>query len=161
VTTFTPPLNRLPPTQTTLFWRVAALDTTSTSSSTVSAPQTVSVNFPDQVRIAAEENLALWPGKQPPAGAYGNAHLGRNWGVGVQNAFNGSFLSPTIEVLQLIDLVDRGMNPGDALVWQSSNGYSNGDAVYYPDIVGGVVGYNKFYIALANGSWDLTVRVGA
>ena len=160
-TSFTPSLNQIPPTEKALFWRVIAFDTASIATSNPSSVQSVTIDFPDQVRIAAQEGRALWPGTQPPAGNYGNAKLGSGWNVGTANAFNATFLSPTIEVLQLIDLIDRGMNPGDAIVWQGSHGYSTADALYYSDIVGGVVGYNSFYIALAGGRWDVTIRSGA
>ena len=163
-TKFTPGLDKIPPTQTGLFWRVTAVDQTSVTASPASPVQSITVDFPQQVRLAGQENLPLWPGIQPPSGTYGHTSLaGNRWVVQtVGVSFLGiTIVSPPIEVLQLIDLMDRGLSPNDAIAWQGSQGYSTGDAVYYSDVANGVVGYHAVYIALGGGGWDLTIRSGA
>jgi hypothetical protein len=165
-TKFTPGLDKIPPSQTSMFWRVSAVDQASGTTSTTSAVQGVSIDFPQEVRLAAQEDLAIWPGAQPPAGTYGHTSLtGIRWSVQtVGVSFLGiTIVSPPLEVLQLIDLMDRGLSPSEAIAWQGSNGYSTGDAVYYPDIPNtrGVVGYRAVYISLVGGGWDLTIRSGA
>jgi hypothetical protein len=165
-TKFTPLLDKIPPSQTTMFWRVTAVDQTSGTTSTASTVQSVSIDFPPEVRLAGDEGFAIWPGAQPPAGSYGHTSLtGINWRVQtVGVSFLGiTIVSPPLEVLQLIDLMDRGLSPADAIAWQGGNGYSTADAVYYPSIpnTSGVVGYRAVYISLVGGGWDLTIRSGS
>jgi len=100
----------------------------------------------------------LWPGAQPP-GAVGRATMGPNWDVGriTSPATGESFVSPQIAELRCFDLLDRGLNPAQAVDWLHSNGY-NDDVVWYPEPA--VLAFRYTYIAFVNGLWELVIRVG-
>jgi hypothetical protein len=154
-TSFTPS-GQAPAGQTTLFWRVTAIDITNNVSSQASSAQSFTYGLPtQQAQLAAQEGLVLWPGAQP-LGPNGHATLGDNWVVRNVVSFNGvPHVVPTLEELQVFDLIDRGLDPGAALAWMNANGYST-DAVYYPP----TVGFAFEYITLISGKWDLVLRVG-
>jgi hypothetical protein len=158
-TTFTPPASQAPTAQTTLFWRATAIDQTNNVSSPVSAAQSFVYAQPSpQAQLAAQAGYVLWPGTQPP-GTTGHAVLGANWEVAQVVSFNGvPHTKPTLEELRVFDLIDRGMNPFDALNWMNANGYST-EAVYYPSVQ--VIGFPFEYMALVGGQWELVMRVGA
>lgn len=158
-TSFTPPGSQAPPPMnTTLYWRATAIDQTNGVTGPVSIPQSFTAAQPSQAgQIASQLGVALWPGIQPP-GTPGRATLGGNWGVQSIVSFNGvAFVSPTLEELQVFDLIDRGMNPDAAISWMRSNGYAT-SAAYYPSI--NVIGFPFEYMTLLNGAWDLVVRIG-
>jgi hypothetical protein len=158
-TSFTPPLSTSVPAGTTLYWRATAIDATN---GIVSSPSAVQSFVPSQLttqqRIALQLNYgSLWKGTQPP-GTNGHAVLGTNWDPATITSFNGvTFQSPTLEELQEFDLIDRGMNPGDAVNWMNSNGYPNSG---FWDSSSVTVGYPFEYLALIFGEWDLVVRSG-
>jgi len=161
-TSFTPTSDL--PIGATIFWRVQALDSGSGITSSFSTVQnvTIAVATTPQAQLAQQQGLVLWPGIQPP-GTNGRAKLGPGWDVhsavaGPGGPLSGTkFTSPRLELLQLYDLIDRGMDPGAGIGWMKSNGYST-DAVWYPEI--SVVGFAFEYIALIGGSWELVIRVG-
>lgn len=143
----------------TYYWRVTASDLAN-GVSTVSATNGFGVITSIQALLAAEEGVSLWPGVQPP-GTNGHSTLGDNWDVQRKVSFGGvPYLSPQIEALQIFDLMDRGMAPGDAINWMKANGY-NTVALYYDYASGGkplfVIGINYQYLAaIKNGVPDLT-----
>ncbi len=157
-TSYSPPVNQPAPSQNTLFWRVTATDTTNNVSSPPSAVQSFTYSPPTpQALLAIQAGYVLWPGIQPP-GTTGHAQLGANWDVAVITSFDGvRHTKPTLEELQVFDLMDRGMDPAGALNWMNTFGYST-SGVYYPDVK--VIGFPFEYLALVNGSWQLVVRVG-
>lgn len=156
-TRFTP--GGQPPTQVTLYWRAAAID----QANSITGPYSVVQNFvtapPSAASlIAAQQGVTLWPGTQPP-GSIGNATLGSGWDIGTLNSFNGVvFQSPTLEELQIFDLMDRGMSPQGAIDWMLGHGYPT-TGVYYD--ASKTIGFPYQYMALINGRWDLVKRVGA
>jgi hypothetical protein len=156
-TSFTPS-GQPPAAQTTLFWRAAAIDQANNVSSPVSSVQSFTVALATrQAQLAAEQGLTLWSGAQPP-GTTGHAILGANWDTTSVVSFNGvPHTTPTLEELEVFDLIDRGMDPYSALNWMNSNGYSTA-AVYYSSVQ--VIGFPFEYMALINGQWDLVHRVG-
>jgi len=161
-TSFTPQGGQPPAAGTTLFWRAIAIDPIAIAASPASAAQSFTYNLPPSTAaaIALQQGVVLWPGVQPP-GTPGKANLGSGWAVGPRLSFTGVvFESPSLEELQMYDLIDRGMDPGAAINWLGANGYST-TAAYYPGIAGGVVGFPFAYMSLDNGSWDLITRAGA
>lgn len=160
-TSFTPLPSQMPIAQSGLFWRATALDAAS-GTNTASAVQNITLKFTDQSLIAAAQGVVMFSGTQPPAGTFGHAVLGDGWDVRMVSSFQGElFLSPKLHTLQVIDLIDRGLSPGDAIIWLDGHGYPT-DAQFYPGIVGGVVGFPEAYISLeSNGRWNLTTRSGA
>ena len=109
-------------------------------------------------QIAIQQGVVLWSGVQPP-GTPGQANLGGGWGVGPRVSYTGvMFEAPTLEQLQVFDLLDRGMDPQSALNWMNANGYPT-SAAFYPSI--SVIGFQFAYMALDNGAWDLVQRSGA
>jgi hypothetical protein len=156
-TSFTPS-GQAPAGQTTLFWRATAIDQANNVSSPVSSVQSFTYALPSrQAQLAAEQGLTLWAGVQPP-GTTGHASLGGSWDTGAIVSFNGvPHTKPTLEELQVFDLIDRGMDPFSALNWMNGNGYPTA-AVYYPSVQ--VIGFPFEYMALINGQWDLVIRVG-
>jgi len=156
-TSFTPS-GQAPAAQTTLFWRATAIDNTNNVSSQASSSQSFTYGLPTrQAQLAAQEGLVLWSGVQPP-NANGQATLGDNWDVQSVVSFNGApHVSPTIEELQVFELIDRGFDPGAALAWMNANGYPT-QAVYYASVQ--VIGFPFEYMALVYGRWDLVSRVG-
>ena len=85
--------------------------------------------------------------------------MGPNWELATLVSFDGvRHVKPTIEQLQVFDLIDRGMDPFSAIAWMNSNGYGT-VAVYYPSVQ--VIGFPFEYMALVGGQWELVIRVGA
>jgi hypothetical protein len=157
-TSFTPPLSTPVLVGTMLFWRATAIDSQNGIVSSPSATQSfTSSPVTRQGLLALQEGLTLWSGIQPP-GTNGHATLGTNWDVQTIVSFDHvTFVSPTLEELQEFDLIDRGMDPGDAVNWMNSHGYSN-TGLWVPAVQ--VVGYPFEYMALIGGQWDLVVRSG-
>jgi hypothetical protein len=158
-TTFTPPSGLSPPAQPSLFWRATALDSANAISSPASSVQSFTYASPTrQSLLAAQEGLVLWPGALPP-GTTGHAQMGRNWDVQTKTSFDGiRYLSPTLEQLQMFDLLDRGLDPESAINWMKSNGYPT-NAAWYGSVA--VIGYSFQYIALIDGQWHIVDKVGA
>ena len=158
-TSFTPPLSTPVPAGSTLFWRATAIDAANGIVSAASTAQSfVPSQLTSQQRIALQLNYgSLWKGAQPP-GTNGHATLGTNWDPATITSFNGvTFQSPTLEELQEFDLIDRGMDPGDAINWMNANGYPN-SGLWVPNVI--VVGFPFEYMAFIQGQWDLVVRSG-
>jgi hypothetical protein len=143
----------------TYYWRATALSQADGLASSSSETQTITVANSSQAgKIADQQGVVLWPGTQP-LGTTGQARLGPGWGVGRQTSFDGvNFLSPPIDALRVLDLLDRGLDPDAALRWMNSNGYGT-QAVYYPSVL--AIGFPYQYMALVNGAWELVHRVGA
>jgi len=124
------------------------------------APQIVGVAS----AIAAQENIVLWPGAQPP-GTTGQATLGDNWAPATQYWAPGGvyFQSPTAEMLRLFDLIDRGFDPQAAINWMNGNGYPTA-AQWYPPPEKAVIGIQYVYLACTpvtsypNCKWDVVVK---
>jgi hypothetical protein len=157
-TSFTPTVAQPAP-QTPLYWRATAIDQTNSISSPASAIQSITFGRASrQAELAAQAGYVLWAGVQPP-GTTGHSSMGPNWDVATITSFNGvTHVKPTLEELQVFDLIDRGMNPDAALAWMNSNGYGT-TAVYYASVQ--VIGFPFEYLALVNGSWEVVIRVGA
>jgi hypothetical protein len=154
-TSFTPTSDLAP--AVTYYWRASANDATNSLSSPPSTTQFFTTRARTrQEDLAAQLGLALWPGAQP-AGSTGQAVMGDNWNV--QTLYHApsmtTFVSPSIEELQLFDLMDRGLNPDAAINWMHGNGYPT-SAAYYPSI--SVIGVRFEYMALVHGHWDLVLR---
>jgi len=167
--TFTPgnlPLN------TTLFWRVTAIDAASGVTSPTSSVQSFKTrNFSQAETVATVElGQELWPGAVPP-GDIGHATMGESgdFGVGwhrVQLHYgpgNVDFISPDMEMLRFFDLFDRGYHPDAAIAWMKSNGYPT-EAVWYPTPEKAVLGLHFVYIAsrgkvVSNSIWDIVLRL--
>jgi hypothetical protein len=157
-TSYTPPANQPAPPQTSLFWRATAIDQSSGAASPASTVQTFVYGPPTQQAVlAAQEGLVLWPGQQP-TGSNGHAVLGTNWQVRTITSFDGvTHVVPTLEELQIFDLLDRGFDPNGAIGWMTTHGYST-TAAWYPGPA--VIGFPFEYIALVNGQWEMVIRVG-
>jgi hypothetical protein len=157
-TSFTPTVGQ-PPAQTALFWRATAIDQTNKISSPASAVQSITFGRATrQAELAAQAGYVLWAGTQPP-GTNGHAFMGPNWDVANIVSFDGvRHTKPTLEQLQVFDLMDRGMSPDAALGWMNSNGYGT-NAVYYSSVQ--VIGFPYEYLAYVNGAWEIVIRVGA
>lgn len=157
-TSFAPATAQAAPSQNNLFWHAVPVDQTNG----IAGPASTAVSFtyatPTQASIiAAQEGLTLWSGTQPP-GTSGHAKLGPGWDVKIEVSYAGDvFASPTLQELQLFDLIDRDMEPGAAIAWLQSHGYFT-DAEYYPSIQ--VIGIPYQYMALIDGEWELVRRVG-
>lgn len=150
----------------TYYWQATAIDSSNGATSLPSAVQSFIAIVSAQAQIAAEEGLTLWPATQPP-GTNGHTTLGANWDIKTKIVFGTStpYLSPQLEALRLIDLVDRGLTPGDAIVWMKQNNYPT-IAVYYSGVE--VFGIDYQYIAdvdpgngrpSTNGVWNLVDRL--
>ncbi len=157
-TSFTPSGSQ-PAAQTPLYWRATAIDQTNNISSPSSAVQNITFGRTTrQAELAAQQGLVLWPGVQP-TGTTGHAVMGNNWDVATLVSFDGvAHVKPSIDQLQVFDLIDRGMDPGSAIAWMHSNGYGT-VAVYYSSVQ--VIGFPFEYMALVGGEWELVIRVGA
>jgi hypothetical protein len=157
-TSYTPPANQPAPSQNSLFWRATAIDQSSGAASPPSAIQAFTYGpATQQAVIAAQEGLVLWPGQQP-TGTNGHAVLGTNWQVRTITSFDGvTHVVPTLEELQIFDLLDRGFDPNAAIGWMITHGYST-TAAWYPGPA--VIGFPFEYIALVNGQWEMVIRVG-
>jgi len=160
------------PTNTTLFWRATATDTTNNVSSSPSALQTFATRpFSQAETVAAQQlNQTLWTGNYP-SGTTGHATMGDQgpFGVGwnVRTLYyapqNITFTSPDLEMLRFFDLFDRGFDPDSAINWMNSNGYGT-QAVWYPPPEKAVLGLHTVYIAargkiVTNATWDIVLRV--
>src|SRR5262245_6160694 len=151
-TSYTPPSNVAPATNTPLWWRATAVDQTNNVSSPSSAVQNITFGRTTrQADLAAAQGLALWPGIQPP-GTNGHAFMGPGWDLATIASFNGVVhTKPTLEQLQIFDLLDRGMDPDSAINWMKGNGCST-IAVYYGSVLS--IGFPYEYMALIGGSWE-------
>ena len=158
-TRFTPPASPAPPTQTALFWRATVTDQGSGAAGAPSLAQTFSAQAATpQSQIAAQLGYVLWPGQQPP-GTTGQARMGPGWEPGQRRSFDGVlFTSPPLEILQVFDLIDRGMDPASAIEWMNTHGYPN-TAFWVPQVL--AIGFPFQYMALVQGAWELVHRTGA
>jgi hypothetical protein len=159
------------PVNTTLFWRVTAIDASHGVSSAPSATQTIVTQpFSQAEALAFQLGVELWPGLVPP-GTRGHATMGEpgEFGVGwhVQTLHydprNVFFQSPDVEMLRFFDMMDRGYDPVVAIDWMKANGYPT-VALWYPPPDKAVVGYEYVYIAsrgkvFVNGIWDVVLRI--
>jgi len=149
------------PVNTNLFWRVTANDGADGIASAASSVQIFSINPPPSQAavLAAKLGVVLWPGVQPP-GTNGHAVMGNDWNAEPLVSFSGvTFQNPPLDELQVFDLMDRGMNPGDTISWLHDHGYAT-EGVWYPDVAGGVIGFPFEYLTFINGRWDIVVRLG-
>jgi hypothetical protein len=149
----------------TYYWHAIATDSANGVSSLPSAVQSFNTILSEAALIASQEGQQLWNATQPP-GTPGHTTLGSGWGVRTKVPFGGGtpYVSPQLEALRLIDLVDRGMSPGDAIVWMKQNNYPT-IAVYYSGVE--VFGIYDQYLAdidpvtqrpSTNGVWNLVDR---
>ena len=145
---------------TTYYWRVTATDTANNVSSSASTVRTYVFSSLAQ-GMAALQGLTLWPGAQPPAGTLGHVQISAGWNLFTRvSPLDGkSITSPTLENLQILDLLDRGMDPASACAWLLANYPTS--ALYYPGIVEGVIGFSYNYMAKTSGQWELIFRVAA
>jgi hypothetical protein len=159
-TSFTPQV-ATPQDQATLYWRAVAIDSQNAVQSPPSATQSFKESNPSKAaQIAAQQGITLWSGAAP-SGTPGQAQMGNGWGVGQLVSFDGvAFLSPTLDELQIFDCMDRGMSAQQAIDFLHSHGYST-QAVSYPDVGGGVIGFPHQYLAFEGGRWDMVLRAGA
>lgn len=158
-TSFTPTLTP-PADQTVLYWRAVAIDPVNAVQSPASSTQSFKeVNPPTKAgQIAAQQGRTLWSGAVPP-GNPGQITLGPGWGVGNLVSFDGiAFLSPELDQLQILDCLDRGMTPQQAIDFLHAHGYATA-AVYYPEVL--AIGFSHQYMALVSGRWELVLRAGA
>jgi hypothetical protein len=144
----------------TYYWRVTAVDTANSVSSPPSAARTFVFSSLAQ-GMATLQGFTLWPAAQPPAGTYGHVKISKGWDLFTRvSPIDGAVItSPTLEILRILDLLDRGMDPASACAWLGSSYGTSG--VYYPGIVEGVIGFSYHYMAKTNGEWELVFRVGA
>jgi hypothetical protein len=144
----------------TYYWRVTAVDTSNNVSSAASAARTFVFSSLAQ-GMAALQGLTLWPTTQPPAGTYGHVKISQGWDLFTRvSPLDGrSITSPTLEIIRILDLLDRGMDPAAACAWLGSTYGTSG--LYYPGIVEGVIGFSYHYMAKTNGEWELVFRVAA
>ncbi|HYM25248.1 MAG TPA: hypothetical protein VEU08_18655 [Vicinamibacterales bacterium] len=158
-TSYTPPAANPPPT-TSLYWRATALDNAGHSSDpsaavsfTWGAPRSTAADK------ATQEGLVLWTGAAPP-GQPGHIVYGNFWNVEpLPSACGGTFLSPPIETLRVIDAIDRGLAPPAAIQFLSDHGYPTNGALWYPNL--NVLGFVNEYMGIRPGSsniWDLVLR---
>ena len=157
------PANNLP-TDTVLFWRARAIDAANNVTSAFSATQSFTPRRTSAAeRIAAQLGVTLWPGEQPP-GANGQAVLGDNWEIQILHHLptNTFFQSPTLEMLRLFDLLDRGFDPDGSISWMNAHGYRT-FAQWYPPPEKAVIGLDFVYLAARNkitvhGTWDIVLK---
>ena len=84
--------------------------------------------------------------------------MGTNWQVRTVTSFDGvAHVVPTLEELQVFDLLDRGFDPNGAIAWMISHGYPT-SAAWYPGPA--VIGFPFEYLALVNGQWEMVIRAG-
>jgi hypothetical protein len=159
-TSFQPPAGQAASLGTTYYWRVTATDSANNVSSTPSAAQTF-VYSSLAHGMAALQGFTLWPGAQPPAGTYGHVQISGGWDLFTRTSplDGASVASPTLENLQILDLLDRGMDPAAACNWLGANYPTS--ALFYTGIVEGVIAFSYNYMAKTNGLWELVFRVGA
>ena len=143
-TSFTPSANLAFTTK--FYWHARGTDTANNVSGNYSTASTFTT--PSNADV-------LWAGVQPP-GTNGQAIRGDNWETQNQLSFDGQpFVSPTLEMKQVFDLLDRGFDPQGAIDWMHSNGYQTG-AAWFPRT--STIGFEFMYMALIDGRWDLVMR---
>lgn len=159
-TSYQPPATAAATMGATYYWRVTVTDTTSNVSSAASAVRSFVYSSLAQ-GMAALQNFTLWPGAQPPAGTFGHVKISQGWNLFTRvSPLDGRMItSPTLEILRILDLLDRGLDPATACSWLQAN-YGT-SALYYPDIVEGVIGFSYHYMAKTYGEWELVFRVAA
>lgn len=152
------------PADSLLYWRASAVDAANAVTSGFSPAQ----SFTPHRQGAAEEiasrlGVVLWPGEFPP-GVNGQATLGDNWEITTLHHLptNTFFQSPTIEMLRLFDLLDRGFDPQGSIDWMNTHGYRT-FAQWYPPPEKAVIGLDYVYIAARNkivgrGTWDIVLK---
>jgi hypothetical protein len=152
------------PVDTLLYWRASAVDAANNVTSSFSAAQSFTPHRPSVAEgIAAQLGTTLWPGQVPP-GPTGLAVLGDNWEIQTLHHIptNTFFQSPTLEMLRLFDLLDRGFDPDGSIDWMNSHGYRT-FAQWYPPPEKAVIGLDFVYLAARNkitvrGIWDLVLK---
>lgn len=159
-TSYAPSAGTAAPAIRSLYWRATAFDQANGVQSGPTPVWSFTYSEPTYAtQIALQEGAILWPGVVP-SGSGGHIVFGDGWGVGTPVSFTGVVHTvPTIEELRVVDLLDRGMNPDQALAWMNANGYPT-SAVYYT-VGGGVIGFQYEYMAYVSGRWELVLRVGA
>jgi hypothetical protein len=164
------------------FWRAFASVNGVTGLASSVATFTVAPDAPppppfqdtQQGRIAAQLYPGgLWPGVQPSAatgvpGSSGQARMSVGWDP---NPFDVGFsgvvhAKPTLDELQIFDLMDRGMAPDPAIGWLKTHGYGTAAVFYVLDPLANgapnwTIGLQWEYMALLGGAWELVHRVGA
>jgi hypothetical protein len=163
-------------TNATYYWRAVAIDQTNLVTSPASATASfITVSFPGVAAgIANQLGQVLWPGAVP-GGTNGYAILGTNcdgtpnWGITSCVGPSGIvFASPTLQMLQIFDLLDRGYDPQSAINWLVGNGYSTpGD--WYPSPKE-VIGMGNVYLSARpqftgntpppGTTWDVQISLG-
>jgi hypothetical protein len=144
----------------TYYWRATAIDAANAVTSVPSATQSFTSVVPTlQAQLAAQEGVVIWPGVQP-TGTYGHVTFGDGWAVQNRISFEGvHYVSPAIDELRVIDLLDLGFQPQDAINWMNANGYPTAAVLY---IVGTpptpVIGFQYDYFSLDYGYWNITFR---
>jgi len=157
------PANNLP-VDTVLFWRARAIDAANNVTSAFSVAQSFTPRHTSAAeRIAAQLGVTLWPGEQPP-GQNDQAVLGDNWQIQILHHLptNTFFQSPTLEMIRLFDLLDRGFDPDGAISWMNAHGYRT-FAQWYPPPEKAVIGLDFVYLAARNkitvhGTWDIVLK---
>ena len=148
---------------TTYYWRVTAIDATNGVSSAASTVQSFSYSSLAQ-GMASQQGFVLWPGVQPPVANFGSVKISAGWGLFTATSpIDGATVrSPTLEILRILDLLDRGMSGPAACDWLNAN-YGPTSALYYSGIEEGVIAFTYHYMAKngANGEWELFFRIGA
>jgi hypothetical protein len=146
------------PGNTTLYWRVTALDAASGSASSPSAVRSLKTQPVSEADIVAEQaGYTLWPVVQPP-GTPGHTRMSAGWDVDTHVSYDGvPFQNPPIEALRLFDLIDRDLDPQAAIDWLSANGYPS-TGQWYAGV--DVIGIPHVYLALIDGAWELVLRAG-
>ncbi len=159
-TSYQPPANQQATMGATYYWRVTATDATSNVSSPPSTARSFLFSSLAQ-GMAALQGLTLWPGAQPQANTYGHVQISKGWDLFTRTSpLDGKTVtSPTLENLQILDLLERGMDPASACSWLGANYPTS--SLYYPGIVEGVIGFSYNYMARTYGQWELVFRVGA
>jgi hypothetical protein len=159
-TSFQPSASQAATMGATYYWRVTATDTTNNVSSAASTVRSFVFSSLAQ-SMAALQGLTLWPGAQPPSSTFGHVEISQGWDLFTRvSPLDGrTITSPTLEILRILDLLDRGMEPGTACSWLQAN-YGT-SALYYSDIVEGVIGFSYHYMAKTNGQWELVFRIAA
>jgi hypothetical protein len=143
------------------YWRASAVDASNAVTSAPSASQSFTAVVPTfQAQLAAQEGVVIWPGAQQPTGTYGHVTFGANWTVQNRDSFGGVlYVSPGIDELRVIDMLDLGYQPQDAINWMNGHGYPTAAVLY---IVGTpptpVIGFQYDYFSLDYGYWNITFR---
>lgn len=131
--------------KTTYYWHAKATDANNITGGFSTAALFTTAADPNEI----------WPGDQPP-GTTGHAVKGDNWEEQDMISHGGArFHSPTLEMKRLFDLMDRGMDPQEAIDWMHDHGYPT-NAAYYSRIE--VIGIQYVYLAKIRGRWDVILR---